>query len=236
MRKREPVPADLRQLRYPYRKVEEALNRCHTRGAVELALNSEIPTIVQSWLRASWARKHPRTHAEAMDLRRKIHEQQVLPRLVAVAHDRIDHEQLNMANSSRQQITQTTVSAAVTQGMATAKGREEPWDESRKDFMPLTLAHQRYCTSGTAPRLPGLSKQCKPDGGFDYMRKPGKGVRVDEDQFAAWATQRGYTKESIQKAQALVEAHKKSSAGLRDRLHKEHDVDWQKEFGKDRSR
>jgi len=112
--------------------------------------------------------------------------------------------------------------------------RKKPWDKSRKGFIPLTLAHQRYCTSGIAPKLPYLSKCCKPDGPFDYMRKPGKGVLVDEQQFAARATEKNYTEESVQKAKALVVTHEKSSAGLRDRLRQEHDMDWGKVYRDER--
>jgi hypothetical protein len=112
--------------------------------------------------------------------------------------------------------------------------RKQPWDESRKGFIPLSSAHERYCTGGVAPHLPSLSKQCKPDGAFDYMRKPGKGVRVDEQQFAAWANEKGYTREATRKAEALLVAHKRSPAGLRDRLRKENDVNWQEEYRKSR--
>ncbi len=106
-------------------------------------------------------------------------------------------------------------------------GREKPWDPSRKDFIPLTLASERYCTSGKAPKLSYLSVQCKPDGAFDYMRMRGLGVHVDEQQFAAWATEKGYTKEAVQKAQALLEAHKKSPVGLMDHLKEKWDTLWE---------
>jgi hypothetical protein len=114
--------------------------------------------------------------------------------------------------------------------------REKPWDKSCKGFIHLGVARQRYCTSGKAPKVPCLSKRCKPDGPFDYMRKRGKGARVHEQQFAAWAHEKGYTVQAVREAEALVVAHKNSPAGRMERLHKENDVNWQEEIPKDRSR
>ena len=113
--------------------------------------------------------------------------------------------------------------------------REQPWDGSRKGFIPLSLAHQRYCTSGLAAKSPWVSRNCKPDGPFDYMTKKGKGVRVDEQQFAAWANEKGYTKEAVRKTDALLVTHKRSPAGVQDRLRKENDMNWAQEYKKERS-
>jgi hypothetical protein len=107
----------------------------------------------------------------------------------------------------------------------TANARTLPWEESRKGFIRLGVAKERYCTSGIAPKSLGtLSKKCKPDGEFDYMRKPGKGVRVDEQQFAAWAAGEMYTLESVQAARPLLAIHDASPAGIQEQLHKMYDV------------
>jgi hypothetical protein len=127
--------------------------------------------------------------------------------------------------------------AAVLEG-AGGQGREKPWDESRAGFIPLKLVHQRYCTSWMAPQLSWLSKQCKPDGPFDFMRKKGVGVRGDEQQFAAWASEKGYTKEAEQKTEALLEVHQDSPAGVRDQfqIHEKYDMKWKKIYDDERKK
>jgi hypothetical protein len=127
---------------------------------------------------------------------------------------------------------------AVVLEKASGQGREKPWDESRPGFIPLKLVHQRYYTGGMAPQLSWLSKQCKPDGPFDFMRKKGVGVRGDEQQCAAWASEKGYTKEAEQKPGTLLEVHQDSPAGVKDQsqIHEKYDMKWKKIYDDERKK
>jgi hypothetical protein len=89
-----------------------------------------------------------------------------------------------------------------------------------------------------APRLSWLSKRCKPDGPFDFMRKKGAGIRGYEQQVAAWADEKGYTKEAVQKAEALSEVHRGSPAGVKDQfqIHEKYDMNWRKIYDDERKK
>jgi len=85
-------------------------------------------------------------------------------------------------------------------------GREKPWDAKEPGFILISKAREKYCDGPTAPTLAVLGRDhCRPDGGFDYMRK-GQRCKVHEDQFAAYVDRQAWTKAAVAKAKAFIKA------------------------------